>query len=102
MEIVETVLDDIILKVCDNYDPISKCLSFMREKVHPELLALCKIYKDVDNGEYFDPDAYWMENQYNIYYIVNRDMVIRELIDRFKTPDFDTIMNNHKRLMAKL
>ncbi len=102
MDIVESVLEDIVLKVCNKYDPLLKYILFMREKVHPELMTMVQLHGEIDRGEYFDPDAYWRESQYDLYYIVNRDMMIRELIDRFRNPDFDTIMQNHKRLMAKL
>jgi hypothetical protein len=90
MEIVETVLDDITLKLCDKYDPLTKCISFMREKVHPELLALCILDK-ANDGEYFDPDAYWREKQYDLYYIVNKDIMILELINRFRDTNMDEI-----------
>ena len=100
---IDSILDDNFITKCGAVDMIldHTKYTYLRTKVHPELLRMVEIYRKVDDGSFFDKDKCWREEQERVYNLIVRDFMIRELIKKFKAPEFSVIMDNHSRLVNK-
>ena len=100
---VDSVLDDNFIRKCGAVDMIldHTKYTYLRTKVHPELLKMVAIYRKVDDGTFFNKDKCWREEQEYVYNLIMKDFMIRELINKFKAPEFSVIMANHSKLINK-